>query len=122
MTPPGSAQAEPKGARVRYAERLRLLDGLQRTRQDGTLGEPIQRVLRPVIRQAVGPNRTASYLPVTLAVMRRSGDQMRLANLLGGSLDRRVDRGKVRHIPRGLSGLPEFALLPGKSGEGMIRR
>src|SRR3954452_25116850 len=76
----------------------------------------------PVIRPAVGPNRTASYLPATLAVMRHSGDQMRLVNLLGGSLDRRVDRGKVRHIPRGLSGLPEFAPLPGKSGEGMMRR
>src|SRR3954466_10300666 len=67
----------------------------------------------PVIRPAVGPNRTASYLPATLAVMRHGGDQMRLVNLLGGSFDRRVDRGKVRHIPRGLSGLPEFAPLPG---------
>src|SRR3954454_13119089 len=81
----------------------------------------LQRVLAR-LRPAVGPNRTASYLPVTLAVMRHSGDQMRLTNLLGGSLDRRVDRGKVRHIPRGLSGLPEFAPLPGKSGEGIMRR
>src|SRR5215212_3888375 len=51
---------------------------------------PSKRVLRPVIRQAVGPNRTASYLPVTLAVMRHSGDQMRRANPLGGSLRHRT--------------------------------
>jgi hypothetical protein len=33
-----------------------------------------------------------------------------------------IAAGKVRHIPRGLSGLPEFAPLPGKSGEGIMRR
>jgi hypothetical protein len=38
----------------------------------------------------VGPNRTASYLPVTLAVMRHSGDQMRFAKCLGDSLRHRT--------------------------------
>ncbi len=52
------------------------------------MGERIQTGVCPALRQAVGPNGTVPYLPATLAVMRHSGDQIRLAVLLGGTLKR----------------------------------
>ena len=69
---------------------------------------PSKRVLRSVIRQAVGPNRTASYLPVTLALMRHSGDQMRFAKCLGDSLRRRAAqvRDQKTHSQVGLPRVP----------------
>jgi hypothetical protein len=60
---------------------------------------PSKRVWRSVIRQAVGPNRTVSYLPVTLAVMRHSGDQIRLAQLLRGSLRHRTAQVRDQKTP-----------------------
>ena len=59
-------------------------------RQDGTLGERIQTGVCPALRQAVRPNGTTSSFTATLALMRHSGGQIRLAQLLRGSLRSRA--------------------------------
>ena len=79
------------------------------TRQDGTLGERIQTGVYPALRQAVGPNGTVSYLTVTLAVMRHSGDQIRLAKLLGGALRRHARIGWVFRPAKVLNAVPPDA-------------